>query len=306
MKWYYRWVYRSVISFVPFPSLFRHIKRGMTPHNAENAKGVLDRGLSMIESIEDELFSIKDKAVLELGSGWEPIIPLLYYLKGCDCVNLFDLNRLIEPISLKRCLDYLTVNAPEISKRLECSPEEIRSKLFLPQSARTLDEMLRHFRLKYFAPHDARTTGLPSSSIDVISSHTVLEHIPPSIIQEILTEFHRILKQEGKSCHLIDNADHWAQKDRSISAVNFLQFDETFWKVISLNRLDYQNRLRHNDYLDLFQKSGFKTVLDRSFPLYKESDPSSKFKLAAKYGGKSIEELSTLSFFVVKKTPPTD
>jgi hypothetical protein len=61
---------------------------------------------------------------------------------------------------------------------------------------------------------------------------------------------------------LIDYQDHYSYFDKGISAYNFLQYSDKAWTFFSPT-LNYQNRLRHRDYLDLFREAGFEVVEER-------------------------------------------
>ncbi|MDQ4091403.1 MAG: hypothetical protein M3163_14045 [Actinomycetota bacterium] len=58
---------------------------------------------------------------------------------------------------------------------------------------------------------------------------------------------------------LIDHQDHYSYADSTISAYNFLQYDEREWARWNPS-LQYQNRLRHSDYLAMFEAEGFEIV----------------------------------------------
>lgn len=87
-----------------------------------------------------------------------------------------------------------------------------------------LAEMLQAFGIDYRAPCDARSTGLPDSSVDVTSTST-LEHIPPTDIRLILREIRRILHPEGVASLFIDYQNHDSYGDSTISVYNFLKFE---------------------------------------------------------------------------------
>ena len=65
---------------------------------------------------------------------------------------------------------------------------------------------------------------------------------------------------------MIDNSDHWSHGDPDISAVNFLRYPDWAWPLISLPPGDYQNRLRHVDYVRMLRHAGFAILLDPSVP----------------------------------------
>ncbi len=61
---------------------------------------------------------------------------------------------------------------------------------------------------------------------------------------------------------LIDYQDHYSYADSSISAYNFLRYDEREWARWNPS-LQYQNRLRHSDYRAMFDAEGFVIVDDQ-------------------------------------------
>jgi ubiquinone/menaquinone biosynthesis C-methylase UbiE len=106
------------------------------------------------------------------------------------------------------------------------------------------------------APCDAAKTGLPDKSVDYHVSNAVFEHIPLNILKDILKEGNRIVKKEGLFIHNIDYSDHFAYDDKNISAINFLQYSDKEWAKIAGNRHAYVNRLRHDDFISLFESAG--------------------------------------------------
>ena len=61
-----------------------------------------------------------------------------------------------------------------------------------------------------------------------------------------------IIKNGGLFIHGIDYSDHFAQTDKSISAINFLKYSDDEWERYAGNRYMYMNRLRHDDFINLF------------------------------------------------------
>ena len=114
-------------------------------------------------------------------------------------------------------------------------------------------------KIHYAAPLDFKKTPYPSDFFDLIYSHTVLEHVPTKDILPLLTECRRILRPDGIISCFIGYADHWHYFDRSITPYNFLQYSERQWRKYSPS-FQYQNRLRHSDYLKLFEEAGFEVL----------------------------------------------
>ena len=128
-----------------------------------------------------------------------------------------------------------------------------------PGEEATLEVLLAAYGIQYRAPADARATGLPDRSIDCVTSTDTLEHIPPGDIAAILRECHRVLADDGIMSFRVDYRDHWAYFDPRITPVNMLQYSDRQWARYNPS-LNYQNRLRHDDYVRLFETADFTTL----------------------------------------------
>jgi SAM-dependent methyltransferase len=164
---------------------------------------------------------------------------------------------------------------------------------------------LRALRLTYLAPCDCRKLDMPGGSIDVITSRAVLEHIPPAVITDIFKESLRVLKPGGAACHFVDNSDHWEFEDKTISRTNFLQFSDSVFRLTCLNAQHYQNRLRHSEYVDGLQATGFDLVraereVDmKSVATLKQMSVDRRF---LKFG---VEDLATITSYLLALKPKT-
>jgi SAM-dependent methyltransferase len=169
------------------------------------------------------------------------------------------------------------------------------------ESPYQIKSLLEFLNIEYIAPGDASHLNLPDSSVDFHTSYTVLEHIPPEIIKAILKEGKRILKQDGLFVHCIDYSDHFSHSDKSISSVNFLQFSDNSWDKIAGNRYMYMNRLRHDDFINLFQNLNCKILMDE--PDIDKSLIVQKlnFELDPRFGSKLDGIISTISSWIITR-----
>jgi SAM-dependent methyltransferase len=127
-------------------------------------------------------------------------------------------------------------------------------------ATRSRSRMIRNLKtatgIDYRAPLDARRTGLAASSVDLVTSNSTLEHVPRQELLPLMAECRRVLKDTGIVCVRVDYEDHFAGFDRDLSPYNFLRYSESEWRRFN-SRLHYQNRLRHSDYVALFEEAGF-------------------------------------------------
>jgi len=301
MKWQYKLLIRSFFPFLPFQSSLRRIKRRLVPLNKVNARGVLEYGLKMIDLLKVENFDLKGKTALELGTGWEPLIPLLLRCAGCEKVITVDLHKLLEIISCKRVAEFILEEKDLISSLTGTKPQNIE-EFIRSISFQNITEFLKTSSIEYFSPCDARSLPLKNNMIDLVVSNNVLEHIPPEILKDILAEFHRVLHNEGKMYHQVDNNDHWSYSDSSISSVNFLKYNEKIWKLINSNPIDYQSRLRHFEYLEIFKQTGFMIQRDESVTDIQAVESLKKMKIDSKYASMPHDQLAiTFSRIIAQK-----
>ncbi|MBT7900359.1 MAG: hypothetical protein HN601_05355 [Candidatus Marinimicrobia bacterium] len=120
----------------------------------------------------------------------------------------------------------------------------------------------------------------------------------------ILKEGNRIIRDNGLFVHMIDYRDHFSYSDKSISSINFLQFSNSEWGKYANNRYMYMNRLRHDDYLGLFESAGqyiLKSQPNTDQYLYKILT-SGDLKLDKKFSSKSKDILTVNeAWFVSQK-----
>ena len=106
-------------------------------------------------------------------------------------------------------------------------------------------------------------------------------------------------------CHIVDNSDHWEHRDKSLTRTNFLRYgDEWLWRIACFNGQNYQNRVRHSDYLNLFHKYGWMTSVAEGIPDAQSLSDLRSLPLAAAFNRRDHRDLPILtSKFVVRRRP---
>ena len=92
------------------------------------------------------------------------------------------------------------------------------------------------------------------SRFDLISSTSVMEHIPADVLPRLVRHCRELLRPGGLFCAAIDAADHDSRFDRSIS------YSPSAWSAFN-SPLHYQNRLPLSDHLKIIKEAGF-TILE--------------------------------------------
>lgn len=244
------------------------------------------------------------KIFFEIGTGRVPIIPITNWLMGAGTTITVDLNPFLKRDIIRESIDYICENTDEIKKLLDpfLIQKRFNELIKLGDKGKIRSQsVLELCQIKYIAPADAAKTNLKNESIDFYTSFVTLEHIPFVKLKDIIREGNRIIKKNGLFIHRIDYSDHFAYTDNSIPAINFLQYSDSEWDSFAGNRYMYMNRLRHDDFINLFESSGHRILIDKpdvdtqSLNLLK----SSVFPLNEKFKDKSNETLATVSTWIV-------
>lgn len=264
----------------------------------------LRAGVETWKQIEQLGHTPIDKIFFEVGTGRVPMTPLAYWLMGAKGVITIDLNPYLKEELSRECLQYMAEHAEEIQALFGSRLNQQRFDA-LRDLQRKNDSSLRDLldlcRITYIAPGDAAHTGLSPGSIDFHTSFNVFEHIPGDVLAAILAEGNRIISRDGLFVHRVDYSDHFSHSDAHISPINFLQYSDAAWHRYAGNRYMYMNRLRHDDFLALFDSNGHRilatdpAVDTASLALLNDG----RLHVDARFGGKAAEVLATTASWII-------
>jgi SAM-dependent methyltransferase len=301
MRWQYRLLLDKVKGLVPAQESLRRAKRricGFHPDHSRD-KWAIDEGIKQVQWV-GSVIDLRPARLIEIGSGWQPIIPLLYSLAGTGEVIMTDLKRLCHSETLTATVNSMLLHKAMIAGQLSIQDSAFE-RLAAQNGREPLERSLERFSIRYRAPCDFRKTGLPANSVDAVVSRSVLEHIPEKIVAEIFREGARILRSGGVMCHFVDNSDHWEHTDRTISRVNFLRFPDHTFRWMQSDRL-YQNRLRHPEYAELLRNSGVELRREERIVDSNALAALDSLPIAARFQRFSKEDLAALdSYFLAVK-----
>jgi SAM-dependent methyltransferase len=268
----------------------------------------IERFIAAVETckrIEQTNRSPINGVFLEIGTGRRINIPLAFWLMGARRTVTVDLNPYLMEELVREDLEYVRCNPGEIEGLFCDRVYADRLNLLLDFLSRSwrLEDLLKHCRIEYFAPIDAGNLALRPGSIDFHTSYTVLEHIPTSNLTEILEEGNRIVKKSGLFVHRIDLTDHFSHSDRELSAINFLKYSDDTWDRIAGNRFMYMNRLRIDDFRELFEQAEQKIL---SLETYRNDElagllQSKDFSVDERFSNKPIEVLAITGAWIVSQ-----
>jgi SAM-dependent methyltransferase len=238
-----------------------------------------------------------EAAFYEFGAGWDLAIPLAYAALGVGRQVLVD----IRPSVRVELVNDSLAAFERLWDELEAEAGRELRRLGGPIGA--VDELEARFGITYLAPRDARDTGLPAGSIELVSSTDTCEHIPGADLAEIFRESRRLLRPGGVFSCRIDLQDHYAYFDRNLSRYNFLRFSDRAWGLVN-SPLHHQNRLRAKDYLRLVRDAGFELVAERpSGPSEEGLTELTALPLAPRFRDYTPQELGVAILSFVARSP---
>jgi hypothetical protein len=218
----------------------------------------------MLKELGEAGLGITGARLFEIGSGWYPTFPMACYLAGAAHVTSVDLKRHMRPSLVHACAERMGKSIAAISAAVDGDEAGIRKR-----HAQMLEILVRTGDLAeatggvidYRAPMDATRTGLDEARFDCVFSNSVLEHVPPAIIDAMYAEAMRILDTGAVMFHSVNCGDHYAYFDRTIDQLNYLRYSDAQWSRWN-NAFLYQNRLRAQDFVERAERAGFEIVLN--------------------------------------------
>jgi len=304
VNWRVKGIIQKGLSFAPggvkLNTRLQHVFGGMRDFDGNVDCKISDWSTSM-GYLADVDFRLNGARLMEIGTGWHPALPLCFSLAGAGSVATFDIVRLLGEANTFRLLASLERQVPKIAELAGESPATIRPRLSELRGSANLDEVLSKSHIEYFAPADGRATGLEPDSIDLVYSNSVLEHVPPDVIHGLMKESFRILKPGGLAMHNVGCNDHYAFFDKSISFVNFLQYDEREWKLWN-NPIQYQNRLRAPEFVELAAGEGFEVIRKKLHVRPGTLEALASLRISPRFDRFSEDELAATTVdFIVRK-----
>ncbi len=307
-RWMQKAIVQKVISYLPFDHRINFLFQKYVTRGVALTDATFEDRLSHAATHLENFRRLSGKAVpsrtLEIGTGWYPVVPVALFLAGVDQIHSVDLRPLISrpriAVTAQRYLQAHAAGRLPASITVRGDRLSRLRGLLAAWPRMSLSSMLGAINVRYLV-EDARHLSLPDDSIDLIHSNNTLEHIYPAVLAPILTEFKRVVRQDGGvMSHFIDMSDHFAHFDRTISIYNFLRFSDRAWQWID-NGVQPQNRLRFPEYLDLYREVGVPATEVVRRP--GNPDALAGMALAARFAAMPPEQLAVSHCHISSRMP---
>jgi len=262
MDWRTKAIVQNILAVTPFGSQFNdllQLRVGGLRNFEAHVKGKVSDWIGMMSLLADCAVDVRDAAILEIGTGWFPTLPICFWLAGAQDCTTYDQNRHLRPELTRRLVLAIGSHLESIAQAGGLPLATVQERY-----QKLGNDILTSSGIKYVAPGDASRTELPDRSVDIVFSNSVLEHVSPGALPAIMQETCRILRPSGAAVHCVACNDHYAHFDRNISYVNYLRYSEQEWRWWN-NPLQYQNRLRATDFLRVAESCGLRVVAARQY-----------------------------------------
>jgi SAM-dependent methyltransferase len=306
MNWRIKGLIQNVLSVVPGGRQLNTILQwqigGLRQFDRNVEIKVCDDWAVLVSHLHELNVPMAGRTFMEVGTGWYPTLPVCFALAGVSRCVTFDVSRMLDWRLTQRMLQCLLPLLPRIADAAGVEHGVVDSRWRQFSSADGLDRFLSLAGIEYHAAADACRTGLPDASVDVVFSNSVLEHVEPHVNGALMKETLRVLRPGGLAVHSVNCGDHYAYFDRSITQINYLRFSERQWRCWN-NALQYQNRLRADDFVNSATDAGLQVVLNRQRPRPELLQNFSRFPIAPQFSRYSKEQLCTTSVDFAARAP---
>lgn len=246
------------------------------------------------------------RCVVELGTGWHPVMPLCYFLCGAAGVWTYDIEPLLRPQRVRRTIElFLEANRSgrltQFLPGIRAGRIQVLKNILASRACDSVKSMLEPMNIRAMT-RDAQSTGLAAESVAFFTSSGVLEYIPRAALSGIFREFARIASPDAVMVHRINLTDQYSYFDSSITPFNYLRYSEKMWKLFD-SPLVSQNRMRITDYREIVRQAGFEIVSEEN-----ESgspDALSRVPLSPQFRRYSRDDLLVLHSWLIARRVAT-
>ena len=304
-KWVLKAIVQKTISYFPFKHRINFLfQKYITKGVQLSDEYFLDKLIHhqnherFLEEVKQQ--SLNGISVLELGTGWYPVVPIAQYLSGASQLYSVDISPLMNKerllTTIAKFIEYADKGLlDEYLPNLQRERFEVIKSIHQKTPASFL-ECQKILQFQYLVMDARQLSTLSDHSIQFITSNNVFEHIYPSILKGILQEFKRVLSKDGLMSHFIDMSDHFAHLDHTIDIYHFLRFSEQQWLRID-NSIQPQNRLRIPQYRTIYQELNIPIIKEENRP--GDIEKVKATSLSEPFASMPIEEVAISHSYVV-------
>lgn len=301
MDWRIKATLQRVLGSVPGGRRLHSSLQRILGGQAELSEEVRDRFEAwrlMMDSVASSSGMPPWGSVLEIGTGWYPLLPLCLNAIGIPSVRTIDVTRLCELQLLVQSVDELTDNDAVLRVFNEYD-SGASTRLTRLRDALAVGKSLKEASggtLDYVAPTRLDQLQLPSGSVDLAFTNNVLAHVPRADLITMHEELHRVIAEGGTLYHSINCNDYYAYFDKSIHPLDYLRYTEKQWARWNTAFVS-QNRLRASQFISIIEAAGF--TISKAVPNIRDDIDIDQLNLVEPFKSMARDDVLTSSVTLV-------
>lgn len=262
MNWILKVAAFKALSSLPAGELLYHtaqrrLTRSVVP-TEEMVHQKVGVGLTYVDFLHRRLggSAFRGGTLVDIGAGWMPTIPLLFYSAGTEHQVLCDVRRnLAMPAVSETVRIFRRIAEPMMQSR-----DWLIRMPALPDEQESLDRYLARQQIRYavpYGPSDLVTEHAPT----IITATQVLLHLRGDELSAVFSMVATALAGgRGFFLGTVHLYDLWSDLDRSISRYNKYRYSDFVWNRLINSRLMAYNRLTSQDYRRHFERAGLELL----------------------------------------------
>src|SRR5919109_173215 len=296
MRWFVKAAAFNVLSAAPAGERLYHLLQDRVTRSTRVTEEGLRERIDLADWYLDVLEAERPRGLdglrhVDIGAGWMPTIPLVFYAAGVDRQVLCDISRhlRIERVAeVVRAVRDLAGHEPRLAARASRLPPDVEPE-------QTLEDYLGALGIEYVAPYRLEDLARPGPTIYTCTG--VLLHLRDDEIAGLLRAVAAELDGDGLLCGEVPLWDVYAYVDPSISPYNKWRSSDFVGGRLLTPRLSPFNRLTLGDYRRLFEASGLEIVrLEPSRPTPADMAAARRAPLAPPFRSVPPAELAVSRF----------
>lgn len=188
---------------------------------------------------------------VDLGAGWNPTVPLLFYSMGVERQWAFD----VRPMLSQRLVAGTVKSFLQVVEDPASCIDVPLKRLPPPLGNRPWQAYMESLGIRYRAPYYDQVDSL-RGKVTCVTSSEVLLYIPYDALRTCFAFLKEILQPGGLFIAYVLVADLYADADPSITKYNHCRYSPEEWERFNSPMMTF-NRLKPSDYRTLLEEAGF-------------------------------------------------
>jgi SAM-dependent methyltransferase len=308
MRWIWKVMAFKVLGQMPGGEAIHYfLQKNITQSVVATDEAVLQRTRVGIEYLDfmGQFLNIEDFSGMthvDIGAGWMPMIPLLFYSAGFERQLLCDIRRNLRPEIVADVIStFRRVASHEKDLEIRCR------RLPPPIDPRdTLERYLARLGIRYVAPYGLHDL-LEEKGFKFITCTQVLPCLNKEQLRSLLRIIASALKGGGIFVAAIHLYDLYSSFDKTISPYNKWKYSDLLCEWLINSKMMSINHLTASEYRQLFEESGLEIVEFRvAEPTISDLQELRRIKVHKQFSHVPERELAAKDLFLAAKHGGTD